>query len=252
MKKLFVVLSMLSAICLPAWSATSRGSTLIVAPARYAVMQVMFDVVSKRDAVLLSYQGEASTQNPLLHYWNGATWAAIDVHDLNELRFLTETPARAVMVGDNSLLPQTVKDSLAWLPQVETVTALEHAGLINQLDEVFNWSGREWKWFAKRYSLNLDDQNLQARERSWYDQAGPLKRAAGAETVTPEAPIQRAPISEAPVTEEVLAPIEETPAVEPSPAPAVEKNDEIDEVIQVLERERSKSDAQATESYPIK
>jgi len=254
MKKIAAFALLFLACSAPSWSSTSRGFTLIVCPARYTVMQVMFDVLKQRDAVLLSYQGEASTQHPLLHYWTGTAWNGLDVHELGELRFLRGTPARVVMVGDDSLLPVTIKDSLAWLPERTIVTAMDHAGLLNQLDPVFHWSSREWSWFAKRYNLNLQDENREKRNQSWYDKSGPLKAPGKEEYVPALAPIGKIepePVEE-PVVEEAsagISPVQSGPvAVDAAPAP----KDELDEVIEMLEREETKTGEAPAEAFPIK
>jgi len=258
MKKITVLAVLMLCLSASAWAASKRDFTLIVSPARYTAIQVMFDVIKQRDAVLLSYQGEAATENPLLHYWNGSAWISLDLHDLNELRFLNSTPSRAVLVGDDSLLPASVKDSLAWLPEKSTVTAMDHAGLLNQLDSVFHWTSREWSWFAKRYNLNLQDENKEQRSRSWYDRSGPLKGPDATSAAPAPAPVGKidelpAPVAvdAAPVvaSPEPAAAVPDAPAA-PEPMPAVGQQDDLEEVIEMLER--AKTEEAVPQSFPVK
>jgi hypothetical protein len=251
--------------------------SLIVAPARYNVLQVMFDIVNRNPAVLVSYQGEAATENPALHVWDGASWNAIGMHELQELGFLQRTPSRAILVGEDDLLPRTIRDSLAWLPEVAYVRELSHAPMLNEFGRILDWSSREWRWMARRYNLDLEDEAEPVRKSSWYDQRGPKPKHASeqgsvpapvnvpppqqeyyppAERVTVDlsspvvapAPVELEPLREAApeiVTETIVTP---TPVVPPA-AVTEAKPANLDEFIKTLEAERAKS---SDESFPIK
>lgn len=268
--------------------ATAEEFSLIVAPARYNVIQVLFDVIDRNPAVLVSYQGEATTENPALHVWNGSTWNAIGVHELQELGFLQRTPSRAILVGDDALLPNAVRESVAWLPEVVYVRELSNSAMLNEFGRIFNWSGRDYRWFARRYNLDIEDEAAPARQSSWYDQAGPRpKNRSSSGAYTPAPATEPAPAEVFPAAEPVtvdLAPAEPVvraqdmaaPAVEnvpapapaPAPAPVIEerapvtpnvvdasakpsapsKPSNLDEFIKTLEAERAKS----SEPFPIK
>jgi hypothetical protein len=242
MKKSCVLGLMLVVGLAPLAAFANRGEySLIVAPARYSVMQVLFDVIEQRPSVLVSYQGEASTANPALHVWNGATWNPIGVHDLQELSFLQRTPTRAVMVGDDSLLPVSVRDSLAWLPEVIYIRDLQTSALLNDFGRVFNWSSREWRWFAKRYNLELEDEAEPARRTSWYEQRGPRPRDAEGQR-----PVSVAPVGVQYTTQPVEPafvpppPIQRPSDLPVAPAPAAPRG-EIDELIETQEVERHRA-----------
>jgi hypothetical protein len=144
--------------------------TMLVVPARYSVLQVMFDVLQFRPAVLVSYQGDAAGAGPLLHAWNGQEWVYISMEDFSAANFSQITPSRAVLIGDENTLPQSLITASAWCPLVMSVPAVDNATLINSLGKVFRFRSSEWKWFAERYNLKLDDLNAEVRAESWYDQ----------------------------------------------------------------------------------
>lgn len=261
MKKCFLMLAMGLVVLLPGQVRATGEYSLIVAPARYSVMQVMFDVINRSSAVLVSYQGEASTANPALHVWNGSVWNPLGVHDLRELSFLQRTPTRAILVGDDALLPASVRDSLAWLPEVIYVRELGTAPMLNDLGRIFKWSSREWRWYARRYNLDLEDEAEPARRQSWYDQQGPKRQPAAHRAVAP-APVGTVPGA---IVPDVVAPV---PVVEPPPAlerprdmppaPVIEApaptptKSEIDSLIETLEQDRASTPAPAATSFPIK
>jgi hypothetical protein len=171
-------------LAVPLWAGSasaalggSKGFTLVVVPSRYSVIQVAMDVLAKRSVVLLAYQGEASTPDPVLHAWNGEEWVRISLKDFREASFLQEMPREMVLVGDDKTLPAVIREAAGWCALKTTVTDLTTGSLVNELGRVFKWRKSEWEWFAKRYNLSLVDESEPYRKSSWYDQPGPLLRA---------------------------------------------------------------------------
>ena len=224
MKKLFGFIAVMLVLVSSSQAASRRGHyDLVVAPARYSVMQVMFDVVANRPSILVSYQGEATTAEPLLHVWNGTAWNPITLHDLREMSFVQKTPTRAILIGNDELLPASVRESLAWMPEVIYVRDLTNASLLNEFGRIQNWSRREWNWFSTRYNLALEDEAAPLRSRSWYDRpASSLnKNPEPSYLPAPVMAVERqpmAPPSSLPLKEEVVRP-SDMPAPEPAPAP---------------------------------
>lgn len=173
----FVALGILAASlagpAYPAAAPQSRQLTLLVVPARYNVLQVSFDAASVAPVVLVSYQGDATTETPLLHAWNGTEWVYVSAEDFREAQFLQVTPGQAILVGDESLLPPMLVTSVgAWCPKTLTVPATDPAGLVNALGAHLDFAPSEWKWMAARYNMDLTDLNAERRSESWYDQKG--------------------------------------------------------------------------------
>ena len=144
--------------------------TMLVLPARYSVMQVAFDLAQKYSVVLVSYQGDASSEAPLLHAWNGKEWIKVSVDEYANASFLQVTPGEALLIGDEKLLPPVLASSISgWCPKVTTIPTIDTAALVNTFAKEFSFKRSEWEWFAKRYNLTLNDENAPRRNTSWYD-----------------------------------------------------------------------------------
>lgn len=248
-KALFMVVVALFASLAQQAEARSRQYDLIIAPARFSVIQVLFDVAANRPSVLVSYQGEATTAEPLLHVWNGTAWDPITLHDLREISFVQKTPTRAILVGGDDLLPATVRESVAWMPEVVYIRDLSNAALLNEFGRLQSWTRREWSWFATRYNLNLEDEAAPMRARSWYDQpASSLRRN---EADVPSAPITipvepgsvrqpMMPPANLPLQSEVVRPSDvpapaQVPVTEPLPVAVTEPAEPVSEVVVVVD-----------------
>jgi hypothetical protein len=147
----------------------SREITMLVVPARYSVLQVAFDVADHYRTVLLSYQGDARSEWPLLHAWNGREWVYVSVDDYRDGRFLQRMPTRTVLVGDEDQLPPLLLSSTDWCPMVMSIPSIDTATLVNSLGKVYSFPPEQWRWFAARYNLTLLELNREDRRRSWYD-----------------------------------------------------------------------------------
>lgn len=143
--------------------------TMLVVPARYSIVQLAFDVLRHRSLVLVSYRGQAGGASPLLHAWNGQEWVYVTMEDYREARFLEHMPARAILVGDAQILPESLVEASAWCPSVMSVPEMDRASLVNSLGRILKFSNAEWRWFAARYNLSLTDLNVERRKDSWYD-----------------------------------------------------------------------------------
>ena len=170
-KILLTTLALLASLFVSPSMALMPGRlTLLVVPARYSVMQVAFDLAQKYAIVLVSYQGDASSEAPLLHAWNGKEWIKISTDDYAKASFLQVTPGEAFLIGDEKLLPPILASSIAgWCPKVTTIPSIDTTVLVNFFAKEFSFKRDEWEWFARRYNLTLYDENESRRNASWYD-----------------------------------------------------------------------------------
>lgn len=218
-------LSLLGALLVSAWPA--HAFTLIVAPARYSVMQVAMDVLQRSPAVLVSYQGEPDSAEPRLHAWNGKEWVAVSMKDFREASFLQRVPDGTVLIGNDDVLPKVLQDAASWSPRVDRVTDLSTGALVNEFGRVLKWRTADWKWFAKRYNLDLKDESEPRRRSSWYDQPGPLPDRPKLIPHRPSAPADGTPVpvvtlDAAPVEQVDVEPVSAEPVVEPATEPVSE------------------------------
>ena len=210
-------LSLLGALLFGAWPA--YAFTLIVAPARYSVMQVAMDVLQRSPAVLVSYQGEPDSAEPRLHAWNGKEWVAVSMKDYREASFLQRTPDATVLIGNDDVLPKVLQDASTWSPRVDRVTDLTTSSLVNEFGRLLQWRTADWKWFAKRYNLDLKDESEPRRRSSWYDQPGPLPDRPQLIPRRSSAPADDKPVPVVTIDIAPVEPVAVAPAVEPSSEP---------------------------------
>jgi hypothetical protein len=166
---LSLVLGLLSSAAVSVQAAAGNRISMLVVPARYSVLQVAFDIVKQYPVVLVSYQGDASTENPRIHAWNGRDWIPVSVQDYREANFLQVRPSQTILVGDEKLLPPVMASISTWCPRIETIPSIDTASLVNQLGRIFSFKQRDWEWYAARYNLVLNDVNAARRKDSWYD-----------------------------------------------------------------------------------
>lgn len=142
----------------------------MVVPARYSILQVAFDLARRFPVIVVSYQPREG-KDPLLHVWDGQDWLYLTLDDYRQARFVRVRPARAVLVGDETVLPTELVESSRWCPLVLNIRAMDTAGLINGMGQVLAFRDADWRWFAARYNMPLVDQNAELRKKSWYDRA---------------------------------------------------------------------------------
>lgn len=200
--------------------AASSPLTLLAVPARYSVMQVAFDVLRHREAVLVTYQKDAQTDQTVLHAWNGREWVFVSMDDYRQAKFVQERPARVVLIGEEGEVPAVLAEASSWCPVVLNATALDTASLVNAFGRIFSFKSSEWRWFTKRYNMELVDLNSERRQKSWYDGktvAEPPPSVLRKWIKDPRPQPEPAPIVPA------EAPAEGVKAVEPAPSfPATE------------------------------
>jgi hypothetical protein len=173
------LLSLLAVLALlaparPAAASASSDAILLVAPSRYTVMQVAFDVARRYPTVLVSYQGSGDAL--ALHVWDGTTWIPLTVSDYQSGSFLATYPGRVILVGGDDILPVETRKVSAWCDSVAQVPALETSGLVNGIGTILPFTPADWRWFAGRYNLTLrnvaEDEQLAARRENWYAEDG--------------------------------------------------------------------------------
>lgn len=158
-------------------ASTAMAQELFVAPARYSVLQVLFDIARIRPVGLMSYQGNARSEQPALHAWTGEEWVPVPLERFRDGSFASVRPRRIALLGDAELLPPVIAEAAQQLATVVVNwTNLESAAIINAAGRWLEFSTSEWAWFAGRYWMNLVDENAPRRRDSWYYHSHPHLR----------------------------------------------------------------------------
>lgn len=213
MKYRFHVFALLIAthVSLAGW-VRAADLTMLVVPERYNLLQVAFDLVEKRPIILVSYRGDATTTEPGLFAWSGQHWIHVSFDDYRRGEFLRADPTQVVIIGDTATVPASLVEASGWGGRVMNVPYMESDEVLNALGRTFEFSPREWRWFARRYNMEIEDLRADRPTMSWYDHATEMRRRQmqGMPTRVEPAPERMAPAPE----------IEAEPERAPEPMPA--------------------------------
>lgn len=195
--------------------------TLIVIPERANLVQASFDLVAHRSVAVATYRKEPATDRLRLHGWTGEQWIPIATEEYEGGQFLLREPERIILVGDDRLLPIALVQASDWGPLVMSVETLETDEYLNTMGQLFEFTASEWRWFARRYNMALEDQTPPRSRVSWYDQMSaahrqPQRRHAG--DLPPTRDIEPAPV----VSFEEPRREEDRPEKVPMPEPQLE------------------------------
>ena len=198
-------------------SPDARGLSLLVVPERFNIVQVSFDIIDKRPVALVSYRGDAASERPVLHAWTGDQWWPISLEEYAGGHFLVQQPTRIILVGDDRLLPKTLVEASDWGPRVMSIDTTETDELLNAMGRLLAFSRSEWRWFAQRYNMEIEDLTPAREEDSWYDQMTRARQQPPRRHVDdpPLVPVPDKPVADEP---EPIAPV----PVEPEPRPEAE------------------------------
>lgn len=192
--------------------------SLLVIPARYAVVQFSADVLRLRPADMVVYDTRGENKELVLHVWNRQQhdWANISLDELRLGAIFDVTPTRVFLVGSDKDVPPEVAAAVAQLGarQIQ-VTSLRVVDMVNALNGVLHFTAGEWRWLARRHGLETVDLNAERRRYGRYGAPGAISTVGQTEMpgeVTPEA---------TPLPAGAVA-----PAVTPTPAPVSEKPDQ--------------------------
>jgi len=174
----------------------ARGLTLLVVPERYNIIQVSFDVISKRPVALVAYRLERSTSALVLHAWTGREWVPVSLADYRTGSFLIMEPSRIILVGDDEHLPEELVKASNWGPIPMSVNTMDPAEMLNALGPLFDFTSSEWRWFSSRYKMQLENVTERQERVSWYDQ---MTRARRRQTTPPPADIPPASVVPVPL-----------------------------------------------------
>ncbi len=172
MTRLFLGLLFGMSLALPAsaMGGKSGGYTLLLVPAKYATVQVGRDFAARQQVLLMTYEAGLPPDQPFLNAWSGERWVRVPAEAYVAGTFAASHPGRTVVVGlPNAQVAKLIEMSSAWTPQVLNVESEATAELVNAMGRFFQFSRREWEWYAARYQLKLEDLNYEVRHQSWYD-----------------------------------------------------------------------------------
>ena len=145
--------------------------TLLMVPARHGAIQIGRDLEEQEELLLMSYDPNAPEDTPFLHVWRRDSWHHVPASRFQTGDFLQHFPLRVVIVGpDSPKINQLVEQSAHWSRrEVLNIPHEDPAELINAMGRILQFRPADWRWYAARYGLELEDLNRGVRHASWYD-----------------------------------------------------------------------------------
>ncbi|MDF3127693.1 hypothetical protein P0Y35_00645 [Kiritimatiellaeota bacterium B1221] len=148
-----------------------EGVSLLLVPARPAMIQLGMDMATQEHALLMSYAPGTATDQLYLHIWNGSQWMRIPQASYVNGSFIKNPASRLLVVGDeNDLTATLIETAFSWSPEVLHLGSDDITELINQMGRLYGFKKADWEWIAQRYALQLEDLNRDRVQTSWYDQ----------------------------------------------------------------------------------
>ncbi len=202
-----------------AMGSSPRNPTILLVPAVHSVVQLGRDFVERENVLLMTYAPKTAPQSPHLHAWSGTDWVRVTPEAFAAGSFLRVPAARLIVVGPaDPLTASLIESGSSWSPEVLNLESSNITDLVNSLGRLYNFRQSDWKWFANRYELKLEDLNAESRGQSWYD----TNRAS--ELPPPQSPIRRGENNRGndatvPAPHPVLMPEAVAPTETPNPLP---------------------------------
>jgi hypothetical protein len=219
-----------------------QGLTLLVVPERYNLIQVSFDVIAKRPVALVSYRVAPDSDEVVLHAWTGNEWVPVTLEDYASGKFLIMKPNRIVLVGDDEHLPEQLVEKSNWGPIPLSINTMDPAEMLNALGPMLAFSASEWRWFASRYKMELENVTAKKERVSWYDQMTRARRRQ-APPPTDIPPADVVPVPVVIVDDEPVDGMEETePGDDVEAQPVWEDDGEMDRDEETAEPEPAVTD----------
>jgi hypothetical protein len=165
--KLVLVVVCACGIAFPA-QARRDEVTLVMVPRDEATVQVGMDIANRYPTLLVSYK-VAGNGTVSLHGWTGTQWVNITLTDFKEGNFFKTGPDSALIIETET---EPVADLLVppedWCLNVSKITTTQKRPLIHLVGQYYDFEFKDWQWFTKRYSIDMDAINPEGLNVAWY------------------------------------------------------------------------------------
>ncbi len=171
LKKLAVLIVVLSALSMSAQAFWKSDITMLVVPREALPVQIAQDI-SRRYPVLLVcyYQVRGETK---IHAWNGDDWVAVPVEDYTNGTFFANRPKHAIIVESDYLrAPQALVPNSIWCESASRIVSTDPRVLIHLLGLHFDFPFSYWNQFATRYNYSIEEINPTLQNVHWWNLSG--------------------------------------------------------------------------------
>ncbi len=157
-------------VCGLALSAQARKKeiTLVLVPREDATKRLGLDIANRYPTLLVGYR-VAPNGTLSLHGWTGTKWVNIALDDYVAGNFFKKGPNSALIVEKDGVpVPENLVPPVDWCMDVSKITTTRLRPLIHLTGQYFDFSHKDWKWFAKRYGMEIDAINPEGLNTAWY------------------------------------------------------------------------------------
>lgn len=143
--------------------------TLVMVPRTEETVQLGMDLFDKYPLLLISYKVGAN-KDVSLHGWTGTQWVNVTVEDFKDGNFFRTGPDSALIIADSAAtLPEAMVPPAGWCSSVSKINTAEMRPLLHLTGQYFDFSFKEWQWFARRHNLSVDAINPDGLNVAWYN-----------------------------------------------------------------------------------
>ncbi|MEN8254422.1 MAG: hypothetical protein ABFR33_03025 [Verrucomicrobiota bacterium] len=161
-------------VCSAVFSNAARKNeiTLVMVPREDATVQLGMDIANKYPTLLISYKLGAN-KTVSLHGWTGSEWVNVTLESFQGGKFFKKGPDTALVVEKAGIaVPGKMLPSPDWCDSAVMITTTEERPLLHLVGRYYDFSFKEWKWFAKRYKTDMDAINPEGLNVAWYHRRG--------------------------------------------------------------------------------
>jgi hypothetical protein len=142
--------------------------TLLMVPREEESVRLGIDIANKYPTLLISYKVGAN-QGVSLHGWTGSQWVHITLDAFHGGGFFKQGPNSALVIEKaGSPVPPAVIPPASWCADASKITTTEMRPLLHLMGQYYDFSFKDWEWFAKRYNLEMDTINPEGLNVAWY------------------------------------------------------------------------------------
>jgi len=148
--------------------ARTEERTLLLVPREAATTKLGLDLANRYPVLLITYR-VAPNGSVSLHGWTGTGWVNITLSNYTSGKFFEEGPNSALLVEKAGVpLPEKLIPPAEWCKDVSKITTTQVRPLLHLTGQYFDFSYKDWKWFAKRFGMEIDAINPEGLNMAWY------------------------------------------------------------------------------------
>jgi hypothetical protein len=170
MKKTIICFSAVLMLCSAVVSQAARKGelTLLMVPREEETLRVGMDIANRFDTLLIGYQLGANN-SVSLHGWTGSEWVNITLDNFQKGDFFKKGPDSALVVTKaGTPVPRKMIPPADWCSNASMITTTELRPLLHLTGQYYNFSYKDWNWFAKRFNMEMEAINPDQLNVAWY------------------------------------------------------------------------------------